>query len=293
MLHPFREMLMNEADSSQTSVAIIGAGPAGLTAAYVLLKEAEGHVDVTVLESDPVYVGGISRTVKYKGFSFDIGGHRFFSKSKEVEDLWAEILPGEMLLRPRLSRIFYRGKFFSYPLKASEALFNLGIIESARCLLSYARARLFPVAHPQTFEHWVSNQFGERLFSIFFKTYTEKVWGMSCKEISADWAAQRIKGLSLASAIKGALLPGGIAAGQQHEAIRTLIDTFQYPRKGPGMMWEACARKIEMKGGEILMGRRVISCDWDAAQRMWTIVSRDDAGGQIETRAQHLIAPLS
>src|SRR6266571_709460 len=186
----------------KSTVAIIGAGPAGLTAAYLLSKN---NVDVRVLEVDPVYVGGISRTARYKGFHFDIGGHRFFSKSKDVEDLWTELLPDDMLDRPRSSRIFYRDAFFSYPLKATEALFKLGVFESTRCVLSYLKARLLPVRNPKNFEDWVSNQFGKRLFSIFFKSYTEKVWGMSCKDISADWAAQRIKGLSLGCAIKNAL----------------------------------------------------------------------------------------
>ncbi len=188
----------------KTNVAIIGAGPAGLTAAYLLSKN---RVEVTVLEADPVYVGGISRTATYKGFHFDIGGHRFFSKSKEVNDFWQEILPNDMLDRPRSSRIFYGGKFFAYPLKAFEALTKLGVIKSTLCVLSWMKARAFPVANPTNFEDWVSNQFGQRLFNTFFKSYTEKVWGMPCKEISADWAAQRIKGLSLGSAIKNALLP--------------------------------------------------------------------------------------
>ena len=187
----------------KTRVVIIGAGPAGLTAGYLLSKE---EVDVVVLEADPVYVGGISRTVTYKGFHFDIGGHRFFSKSKAVEDLWTEILPNDMLVRPRSSRIFYNGKFFSYPLKPFEALLRLGLFRSTLCILSWMKARLFPVRNPRNFEEWVSNQFGKRLFNTFFKSYTEKVWGMSCKEISADWAAQRIKGISLGSAIKNAIV---------------------------------------------------------------------------------------
>src|SRR3982074_1975208 len=141
----------------KTTVAIIGAGPAGLTAASLLLKN---QIDATVLEADPVYVGGISRTVKYKGFHFDIGGHRFFSKSKEVEDFWTEILPNDMLQRPRSSRIFYNGQFFAYPLKATEALFKLGVFEATRCVLSYAKARMFPIAEPRNFEEWVTNQFG-------------------------------------------------------------------------------------------------------------------------------------
>src|SRR6202035_3462563 len=233
----------------KTTVTIIGAGPAGLTAAYLLSKN---EVDVTVLEADPVYVGGISRTTTYKGFHFDIGGHRFFSKSKAVEDLWTEILPNDMLQRPRSSRIFYGGKFFTYPLKPFEALVKLGIFESALCVLSSFKARLFPTKDPRNFEDWVSNQFGKRLFNIFFKTYTEKVWGMSCKEISADWAAQRIKGLSLKSAILNAILPKK-KPKDKTQVIKSLIDTFRYPRRGPGMMWEACADKIRAMGGEVNM----------------------------------------
>ena len=218
--------------SKHSSVAIIGAGPAGLTAGYCLLQQ-DGETSVTVIEADPIYVGGIARTAEYKGFRFDIGGHRFFSKSKRVEDFWTELLPDDMLQRPRSSRIFYRGKLFSYPLKASEALFKLGIFESALCMLSYLKAQVFPIRDPRSFEDWITNKFGYRLFSIFFKTYTEKVWGMSCKEISADWAAQRIKGLSLGSAIKNALLPSR-PPKDRSQVIKSLVDTFRYPRLGPG-----------------------------------------------------------
>ncbi|HEX8637902.1 MAG TPA: NAD(P)/FAD-dependent oxidoreductase, partial [Pyrinomonadaceae bacterium] len=273
-------------------VVIIGAGPAGLTAGYSLLKKSK-EINVTVLEADPRYVGGISRTVEYKGFRFDIGGHRFFSKSKEVEDLWSEILPHDMLDRPRSSRIFYRGKFFSYPLKATEALFKLGVFESARCMLSYGKAQMMPVDDPKNFEDWVSNKFGKRLFSIFFKTYTEKVWGMNCREISSDWAAQRIKGLSLASAVKNAVLPKR-KAQKNGEVIKTLIDTFRYPRLGPGMMWDACAEKIKEMGGRILMGQKVTACRWDEDKSIWTITVLDSAGAEIEMQAEHIIssAPL-
>src|SRR6185437_3967496 len=163
--------------SQHADVFVIGAGPAGLTAAYCLTKETPS---VLVIEKDPIYVGGISRTVSYNGFLFDIGGHRFFSKAKEVVDLWHEILPDDFIERPRLSRIFYDDKYYSYPLNAFEALFNLGLIKSTVCMLSFAYAKAFPIKEPRTFHEWVRNQFGERLFSIFFKTYTEKVWGMSC-----------------------------------------------------------------------------------------------------------------
>ena len=185
-------------------VVIMGAGPAGLTAAYELQKH---EVPVTVLEKDGCFVGGISRTVEHRGYRFDIGGHRFFSKSQEVENLWTEILGDEMRTCVRLSRIYYHNRYFDYPLKASNALLNMGPIETVRCMSSYAWARIHPVKSPRNLEEWVSNQFGHRLFSIFFKTYTEKVWGMSTKELSADWAAQRIKGLNLSEAIKGTYSP--------------------------------------------------------------------------------------
>jgi protoporphyrinogen oxidase len=261
--------------NADTETLIIGAGPAGLTAGYLLTKEGR---DVIVIERDEKYVGGISRTVDYKGFLFDVGGHRFFSKSKEVVDLWREILPDDFIQRPRLSRIFYGGKFYSYPLKAREALFNLGIFNSIICVLSYAWARLTPVKDPKTFHQWVRNQFGERLFSIFFRTYTEKVWGMSCDDISADWAAQRIKGLDLFSAIKNALGIRPRGKGQ----IKSLIESFDYPRRGPGMMWETAAEKIRAKGGKILMGRTLSGMAWNADRGLWT-VSVTLASGEIET----------
>ncbi len=274
----------------KTNVAIIGAGPAGLTAAYLLSKN---NVPVTVLEADPVYVGGISRTATYKGFHFDIGGHRFFSKSKAVEDFWMEILPNDMLDRPRSSRIYYNGKFFAYPLRAFEALIKLGVFKSALCMLSYAKAKLFPVKNPNNFEDWVSNQFGKRLFDTFFKSYTEKVWGMNCKDISADWAAQRIKGLSLGSAIKNALLPKR-QPKDKTKVIKTLINSFKYPRKGPGMMWEACAAKTQAMGGQIEMSAKVTGCVYDEASETWQLRFQDKQGNVQALEADHVIssAPL-
>jgi len=270
-------------------VFVIGAGPAGLTAAYLLTKAG---VPTTVIEADPTYVGGISRTVEYKGFLFDIGGHRFFSKSKEVVDLWHELLPDDFIDRPRLSRIYYDGKHYSYPLKAFEALGNLGVVESTMCVLSYAYKRAFPNSNPENFRDWVSNQFGDRLFSIFFKTYTEKVWGMPCEEISADWAAQRIKGLDLWSAMANALrrsvnMQPGAQDGEK--VIKSLIESFQYPRRGPGMMWDAAAAKVKAQGGTIQMGHKLKSLHWDAGKGEWTIVATAPRGERTFT-AGHVIS---
>ncbi|MCZ8173259.1 MAG: FAD-dependent oxidoreductase, partial [Brevundimonas sp.] len=183
---------------TSVDVAIIGAGPAGLTAGYLLTKQG---LTVAIIEKDKTYVGGISRTVEHDGYRFDIGGHRFFSKSQQVVDLWNEILPDDFIQRPRMSRIYYEGKFYSYPLRAFEALWNLGIVRSTLCMVSFAKAKAFPNKNVKSFEDWTVNQFGHKLYSIFFKTYTEKVWGMPCDEMSADWAAQRIKGLSLWGAV--------------------------------------------------------------------------------------------
>lgn len=279
---------------SHCEVFIIGAGPAGLTASYLLTKSG---VATTVIESDPVYVGGISRTANYKNYLFDIGGHRFFSKSKEVVDLWKEILPSDFIERPRLSRIYYDGKYYSYPLKAFEALTNLGVVESGLCVLSFMYKQAFPNDKPVTFHQWVSNQFGERLFSIFFKTYTEKVWGMSCDEISADWAAQRIKGLDLWSAMSNALRnsirPNGkkdATSAHDGEVIKTLIESFQYPRKGPGMMWDAAAAKTRAQGGTIHMGHTLTSLDYDGADRLWTITATTAEGETKTFTADHVIS---
>src|SRR6266540_1706905 len=279
--------------SVEADVCVIGAGPAGLTAAYCLTKEMPS---VLVIEKDPVYVGGISRTVTYKDFSFDIGGHRFFSKAKEVVDLWHEILPDDFIECPRLSRIYYDGKFYAYPLKSFYALCNLGLFTSAACMLSYACAKALPVENARTFHEWVRNQFGEKLFSIFFKTYTEKVWGMSCDEISADWAAQRIKGLDLRVAVMNALARSlrGKRAPSGGPVVKTLIETFAYPRRGPGMMWEAAARKIEARGGRLLMGCALEALAYEAGTRTWRITVTT-AGGEETYTARHVIssAPLS
>ena len=260
------------------TVVCIGAGPAGLTAGYLLCKEGLG---VTVFEGDPQYVGGISRTERYKEFSFDIGGHRFFSKSETVESLWNEILDEGFLERPRKSRIYYNSKLFDYPLRAMDALSKLGVFEALLCVLSYVKSSAMPKRNPTNFEDWVTNKFGKRLFQTFFKTYTEKVWGMPCSEISADWAAQRIRGLSLLQAIWHSLRPQrrGVPRGK---VIKTLVDQFRYPRLGPGMLWEAAARKIEAAGGEVLLGHRVVSLRRAPDQQGWTVTAQT-ADGALRT----------
>ena len=234
-------------------ILIIGAGPAGLTAAW----EAEKHNEKTViLESDSV-VGGISRTVEENGWKFDIGGHRFFTKVDEVYEIWDEILEeGDFLLRPRMSRIYYNKNFFDYPLKPFNALSNLGVFEAIRCVMSYIAVRIKPPANQDNFENWVAARFGWRLYNIFFKTYTEKVWGVDANKIGADWASQRIKSLSLGKAIINAFR--GENSG---EVITTLIDKFKYPKYGPGMMWESAQEKLEKKGHKIIFKAKVTNIE--------------------------------
>jgi protoporphyrinogen oxidase len=205
-------------------------------------------------------VGGIARTASYKGFRFDIGGHRFFTKADDVRVVWHEILDDDdWLTVPRLSRIYYNGRFFQYPLRAFDALRKLGLATSVLCVLSYGKAKAFPRKPENSFEDWIVNRFGNRLFSIFFKTYTEKVWGMPCSEISADWAAQRIKGLSLVEAVKNAVLASRGGAGKKNgEVIKTLIEEFEYPKYGPGMMWERATEQVRAAGNDVHMGERVV-----------------------------------
>ncbi len=274
---------------AEFDVCVIGAGPAGLTTAYCLTKETPS---VLVIEKDPQYVGGISRTVAYNGFLFDIGGHRFFSKSREVVGLWHELLPDDFITRTRLSRIYYNGRFFSYPLKALEAFANLGPVVSGACVASYLYAQAVPIKDPRTFHEWVRNRFGERLFQIFFKTYTEKVWGMPCDEISADWAAQRIKGLDLGVAVLNGLrrslnLQPRAKPGEE---VKSLIESFEYPRRGPGMMWEAAARKIVAQGGRIAMGRDLERLSFDRERGLWTISVKTSSGERETCTARHVVS---
>ncbi len=278
----------NEMRDDMVDVAIIGAGPAGLTAGYLLTKAG---LSVAIIERDTRYVGGISRTVEHEGYRFDIGGHRFFSKSQAVVDLWNEILPDDFIQRPRMSRIYYEGKFYSYPLRAFEALRNLGIWRSTTCMASFAKAKLFPRAIVKSFEDWTINQFGQKLYSIFFKTYTEKVWGMPCDEMSADWAAQRIKGLSLWGAVVDGLKRslGLNKRPNDGMATKTLLESFRYPRQGPGMMWEAARDKIIATGkGDVLMGHALKQLAQDGAGN-WRMTASHAAGDTVIT-ARHVVS---
>jgi protoporphyrinogen oxidase len=266
----------------EKNVVVIGAGPAGLTAAYQLGKAG---VDALVLEADTT-VGGISRTVERDGWRFDLGGHRFFTKVQAVEDLWHEILPeGDFLLRPRMSRIYYNGKYFDYPLKLLNVLRSLGILESMRCVLSYLWVRIHPPKDLSTFEGWTASRFGWRLYRMFFKTYTEKVWGVPASDIQADWAAQRIKNLSLFSAVMNALLPR-----RNQKDITSLIEEFQYPRLGPGMMWERCAELVEKAGNRVLLSAPATTVHHEAGRA--TAVDYLVDGQTVTTPATHVISSM-
>ena len=227
---------------------MLGAGPAGLSAAYVLGRHGR---EAEVFEADGI-VGGLSKTVEFNGYRFDLGGHRFYTKLKPLERLWKEMLGDQLLRRPRLSRIYYRGMFFQYPLEARNVLRGLGLRESARCGLSYLRSRLGPRRPDVTFEDWVTARFGRRLYDRFFRSYTEKVWGIPASEIRAEWAAQRIKNFSFAHAL-GAML------GLRKPHVTTLIEEFNYPRLGPGQMWEAFADRVTEAGIPVRLNERCVA----------------------------------
>ena len=247
---------MPESSPSPGSVAVIGAGPAGLTAAYQLGK---ADVDTTVFEATDV-VGGISQTVERDGWRFDIGGHRFFTKVTAVEDLWHEILPAEdFLTRGRMSRLFYRGKFYDYPLKPLKAMSNLGFIEAIRCGFSYLWAQIRPPKDQSNFETFMAANYGWRLYGHFFKTYTEKVWGIDASDISADWGAQRIKGMSLWKAVWEPVRSRFIGRRDKGSQVTSLIEEFEYPKLGPGMMWEKCRDLVLEQGNGVVMQTKVVA----------------------------------
>ncbi|HKB09661.1 MAG TPA: NAD(P)/FAD-dependent oxidoreductase [Vicinamibacterales bacterium] len=266
--------------SADDPVVVIGAGPAGLTAAYDLTRRG---VPTIVFDGD-TQVGGLAKTIVYKGFRFDIGGHRFFTKVPAVQALWRDLLGDDLLRRPRLSRIYYGGRFFDYPLKAANVLANLGPFTSAAVVASYLRARAQPIAPERSFEDWICNRFGRRLFDMFFKSYTEKVWGMPCGEIGAEWAAQRIRGLSLWSAVRDMIRPNGPGV------VKTLVHEFEYPRLGPGMMWERCRARIEARGGRVELGAPIVSLQHDGA-RITAVVAGVNGHCRMQP-ASHVISTM-
>ncbi|HKN85764.1 MAG TPA: NAD(P)/FAD-dependent oxidoreductase [Nitrospiraceae bacterium] len=259
-------------------VLIIGAGPAGLTAAYELARR---EIRVLVAERADK-VGGLACTESYQGFRFDMGGHRFFTKSKAVHAIWKEMLGAQLLVRPRLSRIYYNRRFFDYPLRPLNVVRNLGLVETLLIAFSYLRWQVFPYRREDTFEQWVTNRFGRRLFQTFFKSYTEKVWGISCSELQAEWAAQRIQDLSLKTVLFQML--------GSRRTIKTLIEEFLYPRCGPGMMWEAMKNRIETLGSEVRLKSDITRLHREGGRiRSATVTS----GGQTETVAvEHVISSM-
>jgi protoporphyrinogen oxidase len=268
-----QQSAISNQQSAIKTVIVIGGGPAGLTAAYQLTKAG---IRPIVLEMG-ARVGGIARTEVFDGYRLDIGGHRFFTKVPEVEAFWYEVLGDDFLTRPRLSRIYYNRRFILYPLRFGDALSKLGVWQSFLVLLSYFRSKLLPYRNENTFEEWVSNRFGKRLYRIFFKTYTEKVWGIPCDQLSAQWAAQRIQNLSLPRAVMGALFG---ARGAKN--VKSLIEEFHYPRLGPGMLWERTQQLIEQHGGEVRLNTEVVK-----------VLHHDDKATGVEARSNGRVETIA
>lgn len=261
---------------------VIGAGPAGLSAALQLGRHG---IPCVLLEADPGAVGGISRTVVHRGHRFDLGGHRFYTRNPEVERLWREWLDDWRVVW-RASRILFRGRMLDYPLRPWNALVNLGPVEAARCVASYLWARLRPRRTVRSFEDWVSHAFGERLYRNFFEAYTEKVWGVSCRDISADWAAQRIGRLDLGRALAHALLPARLG----RPGVRSLAESFLYPTHGPGMLWDAVADRARAGGADLRMGSKVVRVAWE--RRGILEVEFERAGSRESVTGTHVISSM-
>ncbi len=242
--------------SPPSPVIVIGAGPAGLTAAYESLRN-KLH---PILVEKSGQVGGIARTELYRGYRFDIGGHRFFTNFEEIQRIWMEVLKNDFIRVNRISRIYYKNHFYNYPLSFFNAISNLGVLEGLLILMSYLKAKALPSKQEDNLEQWITNRFGHRLYRTFFRTYTEKVWGIPCSSIQADWAAQRIMGLSLKSVLFDALLRGS------KNGAKTLIREFYYPVHGPGMMWQNMQKRIEQLGGEVMLNSRAIRLECEAGQ---------------------------
>lgn len=272
-----------KADATAAEIVVIGAGPAGLTAAFQLHKHG---LHSTVIEANDM-VGGISRTAQRDGWRFDIGGHRFFTKVQQVEDLWHEILPDEdFLMRPRKSRIFYKAKFMDYPLRALDVLKKVGPIEAVLCVGSYVQARIRPPKDQSNYEGWLVARFGWRLYRALFKTYTEKLWGVPVSEMPSDWAAQRVKSLTLGKAIVNALMPK-----RNQNKITSLIEEFQYPKYGPGMMWEACRDQIIERASKVIMETTVTNVR-HANGRATSVIAAHRGDGQTEYSCTEVISSM-
>ncbi len=259
-------------------LVIIGAGPAGLAAAYESVQQG---ISTVVLEKAD-QVGGLARTELHKGYRFDIGGHRFFTKVEDIQKLWEAMLGEDFVAVSRLSRIYYQGQFFKYPMEFVDTLSKLGLAESSRIMFSYLKAKVRPSPQEDTLDQWVTNRFGQRLYEMFFRTYTEKVWGVPCSQIQADWAAQRIAGLSLRTVVTNTLLGTS--------GTRSLINEFHYPILGPGMMWQRFREEVESRGGQVRTGSQVIRVEHDAGRI--TALLTVQGGKTSRIQANHLISSM-
>lgn len=270
----------------KTNVCVIGAGPAGLSTAYIL---SDNEIDTLVLEMSGK-IGGISQTIEHDGFRFDLGGHRFFTKDEEIEDFFREVLGDEIIWVDRSSKIYYLEKYFDYPLTPTNALLGMGVGTTAKCLADYGAVKvrnIFRKPEIVSLEDWVSNEFGRQLFKLFFKNYTEKVWGIDCNQICAEWAAQRIKGLSLRVAIKDAIMPS------KNGKVATLIDKFMYPRLGIGRLSERMAEKVEEQGKEVRMHTRVTAVNHEGGVIESVDVEGDGGSYTIEVEQLCSSMPLT